>query len=61
MPMFLESSGPRVSFSPLKSNIEDMVIACEELEGQLKYFVEDSDLYGLMTEDTFLENAPVRI
>jgi hypothetical protein len=59
MPMILDSIGPRVSFSPLKSNLEDMVLACEELSGQIAFIVEDAEIFGLLTEDTFCDNAPV--
>jgi len=56
--MILEPISARVSFSPLKSNLEDMVVACEELSGQMVFFAEDAEIFGLLTEDTFCDNAP---
>jgi hypothetical protein len=60
MPMILELASTQVSFSPLKSNLEDMILACEELSDQIVFFVEDAEIFGLLTEDTFCDNAPVR-
>jgi len=59
MPLFLtpQSRSAHV-FSPLKANLDDMVRATEELSEQLAFIVDDSATYGLMTEDTFLENVP---
>jgi len=45
-------------YSPLKSNIDDMVAATERLQVELEYVVDDSEVYGVLTEDTFLENCP---
>lgn len=58
--MILEPGSARMSFSPLKSNLDDMILACEELSGQIVFFVEDAEIFGLLTEDTFCDNAPVR-
>ena len=61
MPMFPDSHVRAMArFSPLKSNIDDMVAATERLQGELEYVVDDSEVYGILTEDTFLENCPVR-
>jgi hypothetical protein len=46
-------------FSPLKSNLEDMVLATGQVREELDYFVDDAEAYGCLTEDTFLENCPV--
>jgi hypothetical protein len=60
MPLFQTPSPQRSPlFSPLKSNIDDMVKAVQELEQQLAFFVDDSEAFGLLTEETFLENGPV--
>jgi len=59
MPFVLDDIAATGSFSPLKSNLEDMVRACEKLEWELEFVVDDGEIYGLITEDTFLENAPV--
>jgi hypothetical protein len=45
-------------FSPLKSNLEEMLKAVQKLEEQLAFFVDDSEAFGLLTEETFLENGP---
>jgi hypothetical protein len=62
MPLFQTPSPQRSPlFSPLKSNIEDMIRATQQLEEQLAFFVDDSETFGLLTEETFLENGPVRL
>ena len=61
MPLFQNPSPQRSPlFSPLKSNIENMIKATQQLEEQLAFFVDDSEAFGLLTEETFLENGPVR-
>jgi hypothetical protein len=66
MPMFPGQSNtftvpimPGRGFSPLQSNLEDMVLATNQLKGELDYFIDDAEAFGVLTEDTFLENAPV--
>ena len=60
MPLFFNpTSHQPATFTPLKANIEDMVVATEKLESQLAYIVDDGEAFGLLTEDTFLENCPV--
>lgn len=62
MPLFLNPGAVRrTTFIPVKANLDDMVNATNELEGDLKYVVEDGETYGVLTTDTFLENAPVRL
>jgi len=59
MPLFFNPVARQpTTLSPLKEKIEDMVHATENLESQLAYIVDDGEAYGLLTEDTFLENCP---
>jgi len=59
MPLFYNpTSRQPATFTPLKANIDDMVAATEKLESQLAYIVDDGEAFGLLTEDTFLENCP---
>jgi hypothetical protein len=62
MPMFLDSHARAIAhFSPLKSNVDDMVAATERIQSELEYVVDDSISYGVLTEDTYMENCPVRL
>ena len=45
--------------NPIRANLLDMVMASEELEREMQYVAEDAETYGVLTADTFLENAPV--
>jgi hypothetical protein len=56
MPMFPDSNG--TSFAPLTANLTDMISATSRLHGELEYVIDDSQAYGVLTEDTFLENCP---
>lgn len=63
MPMFIRepiTSGMAV-FSPLKSNLEDMISTCEVLDKELAVIAEDGEEYGGLSEETFSYNAPVRL
>lgn len=61
MPMFIRepiTSGMGV-FSPLKSNLEDMISTCEILDKELAIIAEDGEEFGGLSEETFSHNAPV--
>lgn len=59
MPMFLDSNARAIArFSPLKSNVDDMITAVEKIEEELEFVVDDSEAFGMLTEDTFMENCP---
>jgi len=45
-------------YSPLKSNLEDMIHTCEELDKQLDVIAEDGEEFGLLSEESFCYTAP---
>lgn len=47
------------SFSPLRSNLEDMISTCEILDKELAVIAEDGEEFGGLSEETFSYNAPV--
>jgi hypothetical protein len=58
--MFLDSHARAMAhFSPLKANVDDMVQAVERIHGELEFVIDDSEAYGVLTEDTYMENCPV--
>jgi hypothetical protein len=62
MPMFIReplSASSAGSYSPLKSNLEDMIHTCEELDKQLDVIAEDGEEFGLLSEESFCYTAPV--
>jgi hypothetical protein len=63
MPMFIRDplSAPSTesTYSPLKSNLEDMIQTCEELDKQLAVIAEDGEEFGLLSEESFCYTAPV--
>jgi hypothetical protein len=62
MPMFIRepvTSGMGV-FSPLKSNLEDMIATCEVLDKELAIIAEDGEEFGGLSEESFCYTAPVR-
>jgi hypothetical protein len=61
MPIFFRepiTSGMGV-FSPLKSNLKDMISTCEILDKELAIIAEDGEEYGGLSEETFCYTAPV--
>ncbi|KAF2670116.1 hypothetical protein BT63DRAFT_439226 [Microthyrium microscopicum] len=59
MPLFINPAARQQdAYIPLKANIDDMVNCTTELEEDLKYVVEDGETFGLLSTDTYLENAP---
>jgi hypothetical protein len=61
MPMFIRepiTSGMGV-FSPLKSNLEDMISTCEVLDKELAIIAEDGEEFGGLSEESFCYTAPV--
>jgi len=63
MPMFVRDplSLPSLgAFSPLKSNLEDMIATCEALDKQLAVIAEDGEEFGLLSEESYCYTAPVR-
>jgi hypothetical protein len=62
MPMFIRDTLTTTSaglYSPLKSNLEDMIHTCEELDKQLDVIAEDGEEFGLLSEESFCYTAPV--
>jgi len=59
MPMFTElPNSPTGTFSPLKSNLEDMILSCSALDKHIAMMNEDKECYGLLTEDSYCYDAP---
>jgi hypothetical protein len=48
------------AFSPLRSNLEDMILSCGSLDKHIAMMNEDKETFGLLTEDTYCYDAPVR-
>lgn len=60
MPMFNELPlSPMGSFSPLRSNLEDMITSCGALDKHIAMMNEDRDTFGLLTEESYCYEAPV--
>ena len=60
---FIEDSLPISAsgdFSPLRSNIEDMIISCTALNKRIALMNDDMETYGLLTEETYCYDIPVR-
>jgi len=49
---------PMGSFSPLKSNLEDMILSCGALDKHIAMMHEDKECFGLLTEDSYCYDAP---
>jgi len=45
-------------FSPLKSNLEDMISTCEVLDKELAIIAEDGEEFGGLSEESFCYTAP---
>jgi len=45
-------------FSPLKSNLQDMIATCEALDKQIAVIAEDGEEFGLLSEESFCYTAP---
>ncbi|KAE9966690.1 hypothetical protein EG328_008765 [Venturia inaequalis] len=60
MPMFIRQpiTSGMGSFSPLRSNLEDMISTCEILDKELAVIAEDGEEFGGLSEETFSYNAP---
>jgi len=61
MPMFIREplAAPSLSmFSPLKSNLEEMIATCEALDKEIAVIAEDGECYGLLSEESFCYTAP---
>jgi hypothetical protein len=63
MPMFirdpLTAASALSTYTPLQSNIEDMIRTCEELDEQIAVIAEDGEEFGLLSEESFCYTAPV--
>jgi len=58
---FIEDSLPISAsgdFSPLRSNIEDMIISCTALNKRIALMNDDMETYGLLTEETYCYDIP---
>lgn len=49
---------PMGTFSPLRSNLEDMITSCGALDKHIAMMNEDKECYGLLTEDSYCYDAP---
>lgn len=47
------------AFSPIRAQLEDMLISCAALDKHIALMNEDKETFGLLTEDTYCYDAPV--
>jgi len=61
MPMIMDSlpTSAMGAFSPLRSNLEDMIVSCGIVNKHIGYMNEDKETFGLLTEETYCYDAPV--
>src|SRR5690349_17445112 len=48
------------SLSPLRSKLEDMILSCTYLNKRIALMNDDKETYGMLTEETYCYDVPVR-
>lgn len=60
---FIEDALPTSAsghLSPLRSNLEDMIISCGALNKRIALLSDDKETYGMLTEESYCYDVPVR-